>query len=492
MKTISSEIVVCIPCFNEELYVGQTLQSLIRQTYPNFEIVISDNCSTDSTFDICKKYANLDSRIHLYRNKTNIGSFYNGMRLLLKTKSDYIVMLGAHDYISNNFLEKHYSSMLDNDKYSISFSKTKYVDHLDRYIKDGSTESIMNISGSNVERYVHSVDILCDGSIINQFIRRKFFNMLTFKNVYGIDLIALSNMLYNGFYNYDHDSFYYRRIVKQSEDYMYKHTGQRSHDDQKYLLFETYMEDFLKLPLTDEERRIWTPIFKRKLLKRFGHLLKTGSSNINALDSKRNFKISNDIRIVKNIRLYAGDVPDSKNYAEWIGLSLKRNDNRHIQHDLRNRLPFPDCSIEAFQSEDVFEHIHYDELLPIINDIYRVLKPNGLFRLSLPDFRCDVLYERSIKNERGEIIFDPDGGGTFEKPGHLWFPRIELVRELIEKSLFQQNGSIEYLHYTKEDGTYVTNNIDYSKGYVQRTPDHDKRVMEPYRPMSIVVDMIKI
>ena len=75
--------------------------------------------------------------------------------------------------------------------------------------------------------------------------------------------------------------------------------------------------------------------------------------------------------------------------------------------------------------------------------------------------------------------------------GHAWFPTIEKVRALCAKTKFFTNGKIEYLHYYDELGFSVTNSIDYSKGYVQRTPDHDARVQKPYRVMSMVIDLYK-
>lgn len=190
-------------------------------------------------------------------------------------------------------------------------------------------------------------------------------------------------------------------------------------------------------------------------------------------------------------RLYAGDVPDRPEYNGWIGLSLSQENDRHIRHDITRPLPFPDNSVEAFQAEDVLEHIQYDRLVPILDEVHRVLRPGALFRLSVPDYRCDVLEGRSVKNDQGEIIFDPYGGGTQENPGHVWFPRYKTLKSLLEKSRFSSEGMITFLHFYDEGGLGVTRPIDYSKGHVQRTPDFDPRVRSPYRPMSLVVDLTK-
>ncbi len=191
------------------------------------------------------------------------------------------------------------------------------------------------------------------------------------------------------------------------------------------------------------------------------------------------------------IKLYAGDVPRRPEYNGWIGLSIVQEDDRHIRHDLTTPIPLVDCSVDAFQSEDVLEHIAYSQLPVVLAEIHRVLKPGALFRLSVPDYGCDVLRDRSVLNEAGDIVFDPGGGGTPENPSHLWFPRIDSVRSLVEGSPFADGGTIRFLHYYEMDGTPVTHPIDYSLGLVMRTPDHDDRVKDPYRPMSLVVDLLK-
>ncbi len=172
-----------------------------------------------------------------------------------------------------------------------------------------------------------------------------------------------------------------------------------------------------------------------------------------------------------SVKLYAGDIPEMSEYDGWIGLSITKSDHRHILHDLNHKFPIPDNSVDSFQAEDVFEHIPYHQLGPIIDEVYRVLKPSTLFRLSVPDYGCDVLRTRSTQDSTGNLIFDPGGGGTLKDPGHVWFPRIQNAYNLLEKTLFHKKGTIHFFHYWNMDNcTFVVKPIDYSLGFIKRTP----------------------
>lgn len=207
-----------------------------------------------------------------------------------------------------------------------------------------------------------------------------------------------------------------------------------------------------------------------------------------------------DLTTFNEIYLYLGDMSEERRLVtnkNFIGLSLTQNNNLHIKHDVTNSIPLKDNTVDIVQSEDVMEHIEYDLLTETINEIYRILKPGGLFRLSLPDYGCDILYNRSRKDKNLNLIFDAGGGGKYDEinkkvidGGHVWFPKYNKVKSLLETTYFSSD-KINYLHYYDTNNVPVTNKIDYAKGYISRTPDNDNRVKNPYRPMSIVVDCYK-
>src|SRR6185312_5758557 len=99
---------IITPAYNEERYISECIESVISQTYLNWEYIIVDNCSTDQTFAICQTYANNDKRIRLLRNAEtvpvnqnhNIG-FQN-----ISDDSKYCKIVDADDWIYPNCLKK--------------------------------------------------------------------------------------------------------------------------------------------------------------------------------------------------------------------------------------------------------------------------------------------------------------------------------------------------------------------------------------------------
>ncbi len=89
-------ISVGMPVHNGDAYIAVALDSLLNQSHRNLEIIISDNCSTDGTGQICEEYAANDSRIRYIRQEKNIGATANFNYVLQQASSEYF-MWAAHD-----------------------------------------------------------------------------------------------------------------------------------------------------------------------------------------------------------------------------------------------------------------------------------------------------------------------------------------------------------------------------------------------------------
>jgi len=100
---------ICIPCYNCEKYIKDTLISAINQTYKNIEIVIVDNNSTDNSWEIIKKFKEKyisKVKIKTYKNNKNIGMTPNWNRCIKLAKGDYISFFHADDIYNKNLIKQ--------------------------------------------------------------------------------------------------------------------------------------------------------------------------------------------------------------------------------------------------------------------------------------------------------------------------------------------------------------------------------------------------
>ena len=72
---ISKKVIVTVAVYNEESFIKQTLESIRRQTYTDFLVLISDNASTDKTGEICREICQKDQRFSYVRHKKNFGGY---------------------------------------------------------------------------------------------------------------------------------------------------------------------------------------------------------------------------------------------------------------------------------------------------------------------------------------------------------------------------------------------------------------------------------
>ncbi|WP_028768722.1 glycosyltransferase family 2 protein [Shewanella fidelis] len=96
---------IVMPAFNSELTINESIESVLYQTYSNWELLITDDCSTDKTANIAKQLCKLDSRIHFYSLDFNSGAGAARNNSIRVAKGRYIAFLDADDLWMNNKLE---------------------------------------------------------------------------------------------------------------------------------------------------------------------------------------------------------------------------------------------------------------------------------------------------------------------------------------------------------------------------------------------------
>jgi len=117
-----------MPVFNGEKYLEEALDSILAQTYTDFELIISDNASTDHTQQICRSYAAMDSRIRYYRNERNLGAPKNFNRVFELSSGEYFKWAAYDDVLAPEYIQKCVSVLDKDPSIVLCHSKTGRID----------------------------------------------------------------------------------------------------------------------------------------------------------------------------------------------------------------------------------------------------------------------------------------------------------------------------------------------------------------------------
>jgi glycosyltransferase involved in cell wall biosynthesis len=119
-----------VPVFNGERFLAETLESLLKQTFTEFEIVISDNASTDGTEDICRSYAIRDSRVRYYRNSVNRGAAWNHNRVFELARGEFFKWNSADDLCGPELLSVCVAALDENPAAVMASVEAVEIDEL--------------------------------------------------------------------------------------------------------------------------------------------------------------------------------------------------------------------------------------------------------------------------------------------------------------------------------------------------------------------------
>jgi len=119
------KVSVCIPVYNRPVYVAEAIESVLGQTFTDFELIVTDNCSTDNTPEVIKSYAAKDNRIKYYRNQSNMGAFSNALKAILLSQGQYLKQLCSDDKLSPRCLKLFVDALDNHPKVSLVTSFTQ-------------------------------------------------------------------------------------------------------------------------------------------------------------------------------------------------------------------------------------------------------------------------------------------------------------------------------------------------------------------------------
>ena len=138
-----------MPVYNGEYTLRYALDSLLGQSFADFELVISDNASTDGTESICREYAGRDRRIRYVRQPKNMGAAPNFKFVLDEAQGDFFMWAACDDIRSKDFVEVNIKYLLANPEYVASTSPNGFEDRSN----DKDNQVSFALDGNVYERF---------------------------------------------------------------------------------------------------------------------------------------------------------------------------------------------------------------------------------------------------------------------------------------------------------------------------------------------------
>ena len=143
-----------MPVYNGGKSLRTALDSLLSQTFTDFELIISDNDSNDETEIMCREYEKLDKRIRYIRQKTNIGAMPNFQFVLDNATGDYFMWASHDDYWYEDFIAKNLNNLLKHERAVGSISNVMLRNKYGRERRSGADKSIMGTKLERLKKFI--------------------------------------------------------------------------------------------------------------------------------------------------------------------------------------------------------------------------------------------------------------------------------------------------------------------------------------------------
>jgi len=202
IRVRSPKVSIGLPVFNGESYVGEAIESILEQSFEDFELIISDNASSDGTEDICREFARRDARVQYCRNESNVGVARNWTKLVEMSSGRYFKWV-AHDDVQGGELLAKCVEPLDRDPTVVlSYPRARKIDEYGRLRGGKPGRWVHGMSPSPSERYREVMRLTTFGLPVFALMRR---NLVARTKVYrpypGSPHVMLSELaLYGRFF----------------------------------------------------------------------------------------------------------------------------------------------------------------------------------------------------------------------------------------------------------------------------------------------------
>jgi glycosyltransferase involved in cell wall biosynthesis len=207
---------VGMPVYNREKYLGATIEAHLNQTFGDFELILTDNASTDRSEDVCRAYAAKDPRVKYFRNPQNLGAAGNYARCFELSSGEYFRWTPSDDLVSPNLLARAVQILDADPTVMVAYGRTKLIDGQGTIIGDFE-ENLHLMDDRPSERWKGVQKNLRLGNLHYGLTRAdKFRRTGLLRRYSGGDYPLIAELsLYGKFYEIP-DAFFYRRIHEEA------------------------------------------------------------------------------------------------------------------------------------------------------------------------------------------------------------------------------------------------------------------------------------
>ncbi len=225
MRTNKTPFVsIGMPVYNGERYIKQALDSLLSQDYDNFELIISDNASTDSSPDICLEYKNKDGRVKFYRNDKNIGPNDNFNRVFELSSGQYFMWAACDDLWTPNYISSLVKALASDKNAVLAFSQLNNIDENGNICREYPNLHLLSSKAPLPDRLNNIIWFreedgkanLVYGLIRSDILKKiDIFKSYGFGN-WGVDYLLVFRLALFGKFLFVNDSCFYKRLTEEN------------------------------------------------------------------------------------------------------------------------------------------------------------------------------------------------------------------------------------------------------------------------------------
>ncbi|MDP3465953.1 MAG: glycosyltransferase family 2 protein [Sulfuricurvum sp.] len=233
-----------MPVYNGETFIREALDSLLSQTFTDFELIISDNGSTDRTEAICREYAAKDERIRYIRQPENRGAIGNFQFVLDEAAGEYFMWAAADDKWSPNWIEILLQIILTHTNTS-AFGKVVTIDKNGHLLDHPVNNRDLSFSGNKLFRrlkYFFELESFGKANIIYGLFKLKDIKKLQL-NAFEFDYNIVYDILQTTEFHCSQKAVLYKRIHDNNEA-----QSSTEQEQGKRSIIEKIMR-FLRLPI---------------------------------------------------------------------------------------------------------------------------------------------------------------------------------------------------------------------------------------------------